>query len=230
MSFVKQPLTLPVKNLDCHTEKEITKKHGALFPNSIRAIICGPSNCGKTNLLISLIVDPNGIRFENIYIFSKSLHQPKYKMLEKILNPIDGLGWYAFSNNNDVPSPSEVKPNSIMIFDDVACSKQDNIRSYFCMGRHNSLDSFYLCQTYSHIQKHLIRDNTNFVIIFKQDDLNLRHIYSDHVNTGLTFDQFRNICMTCWVDKYGFVVIDKDSELNNGRYRKGFDEFYNKTI
>lgn len=231
MSFVTQAVKLPVKNLDCYNANEIvTKKHGALFPNSIRAIICGPSNCGKTNLLVSLLVDPNGLRFKNIYIFSKSLHQPKYKMLEKILEPIDGLGWYAFTNNSEVPSPSEVKSNSVMIFDDVACDKQDNIRAYFCMGRHNSLDSFYLCQTYSHIQKHLIRDNTNFVIIFKQDDLNLRHIYSDHVNTDLTFDQFRNICRSCWVDKYGFVVIDKDSELNNGRYRRGFDEFYNKTI
>lgn len=230
MSFVKHALKLSVKNLDCCNEKETTKKHGALFPTSIRAVICGPSNCGKTNLLVSLLVDPNGLRFENIYIFSKSLHQPKYKMLEKILGSIDGMGWYTFTNNSEVPPPSEVKTNSIMIFDDVACDKQNNIRAYFCMGRHNSLDSFYLCQTYSHIQKHLIRDNTNFVIIFKQDDLNLRHIYSDHVNTDLTFDQFRDICKACWGDKYGFVVIDKDSELNNGRYRRGFDEFYNMTI
>jgi len=32
-----------------------------------------------------------------------------------------------------------------MIFDDVACEKQNNIRSDFCMGRHKNIDSFYLC-------------------------------------------------------------------------------------
>jgi len=42
------------------------------------------------------------------------------------------------------------------------------------MGRHKNIDSFYLCQTYS--PKHLIRDNANFIIMFKQDDLNMRHI------------------------------------------------------
>jgi len=69
-----------------------------------------------------------------------------------------------------------------MIFDDVACEKQDNL-FYFCMGRHKNFDPFYLCQTYSHIPKHLIRDNANFIKMFKQDDLNMRHIYRDHINT-----------------------------------------------
>lgn len=226
MSFIKHQLTLSVKNIDLDKDKVKEKRHGLLLPNSIRSIICGPSNCGKTNVLISLIQDPNGLRFKNIYIFSKSLHQPKYKLLRKILSLIKNLGLYTFTNNSEIPAPNDVKPDSIMIFDDVACEQQDNIRSYFAMGRHNSIDSFYLCQSYTRIPKHLIRDNSNFIIVFKQDDMNLRHIYSDHVNSDLTFEQFHNICKACWKEKYGFVVIDKDSPLNNGRYRRGFDEFY----
>lgn len=226
MSFIKHRLSLTVKNLDFNKGEVKIKRHGTLLPNSIRSIICGPSNCGKTNLLISLIEDPNGLRFENVYIFSKSLHQPKYKLLTNMLGLINKLGLYTFTNNSDVPAPNAVKPNSIMIFDDVACGKQDNIRAYFCMGRHNSIDSFYLCQSYTHVPKHLIRDNANLIIIFRQDDMNLRHIYSDHLNNDLTFEEFHNICKSCWTAKYGFVVIDKDSPLNNGRIRRGFDEFY----
>jgi len=41
------------------------------------------------------------------------------------------------------------------------------------MGRHKNMDSFYRCQTYTHIPKHLIRDNANMIIMFKQDDLNM---------------------------------------------------------
>lgn len=62
-----------------------------------------------------------------------------------------------------------------MIFDDVACEKQNNIRNYFTMGRHNNIYTFYLCQTYSYVQKQLIRDNANLIILFKQDERNLRH-------------------------------------------------------
>jgi len=76
------------------------------------------------------------------------------------------MGYYTFSQNDEVLLPAKAKENSIMIFYDVACEKQDNIRSYFCMGRHKNIDSFYLCQTYTHIPKHLIRDNANMIIIF----------------------------------------------------------------
>jgi len=95
------------------------------------------------------------------------------------------MGYHTFSHNEGVLDPSEAQNNSIMIFDDVACEKRDNIRSYFCMGRHKNVDSFYLCQTYSHIPKHLIRDNANFITMFKQDDLYMRHIYWDHINTDM---------------------------------------------
>jgi len=77
------------------------------------------------------------------------------------MKPIKGMGFHTFSHNDGVLDPSEAKNNSIMTFDDVDCEKQDKIRSCSCMGRHKNIDSFYLCETYSHIPKHLIRDNAN---------------------------------------------------------------------
>jgi len=112
-----------------------------------------------------------------------------------------------------------------MIFDDGACEKQNNIRSYFGMGRHKNIDSFYLCQPYTHSPKHVIRDNANMIIMFKQDDLNMRHIYCDHVNTDMSCDSFMKICQKCWSDKYGFLIINKDNDMEERRYRKGFNEF-----
>ena len=99
------------------------------------------------------------------------------------------------------------------------------MREYFSMGRHANVDCFYLCQTYARIPKHLIRDNANLLILFKQDGTNLKHVYNDHVNTDMSYDEFCTLCRDCWQQKYGFLVIDKDSELTNGRYRKGFNEF-----
>jgi len=45
------------------------------------------------------------------------------------------MEYYTFSQIDEVLPPAKAKENSIMIFDDVACEKQNNIRSYFCMGR-----------------------------------------------------------------------------------------------
>ena len=46
------------------------------------------------------------------------------------------IGYFTFSNNSDVVPPSEECPNSIFIFDDVACDKQNAVREYFPIGRH----------------------------------------------------------------------------------------------
>lgn len=228
MDFVKQPTSLPIKNVsvNCGEEEYKSPRHSKLLPNTIRAIICGPSNCGKTNVILSLLEGQNGLRFENVYIYSRSLYQPKYQYLEKALKPIKGVGFFKFSDNEEVIPPEKARPNSIFIFDDVICDKQNNIKLYFCMGRHRAIDCFYLCQSYTHIPKHLIRDNSNFAILFKQDDLNLKHIYNDFsVSADMTFEKFKNMTHMCWKKKYDFVVIDKDRDLNDGRYRKCFDEF-----
>lgn len=229
MEFKKQSAKLPVINFDQIVQSKKSgqrKRHGPLLPNSVRAVICGPSNCGKTNALFALITHPNGLRFENVYVYSKSLNQPKYQFLKQLLESIKDIGYFPFNDHEDVVKPDETRPNSLMVFDDVACEKQDNMRAFFCMGRHRDVDCFYLCQTYAHVPKHLVRDNTNFLILFRQDEMNLKHIYDDHVNTDMPYTQFKELCAQCWnVDKYSFIVVDKDSELHEGRYRKGFDCF-----
>ena len=46
------------------------RRHGELLPNNIRGIFCGPSNCGKTNALLTLITNPSGLKFENICLLN----------------------------------------------------------------------------------------------------------------------------------------------------------------
>lgn len=223
MRFVKQPCSLKVRKSDVEKQHERPHRHGALLPDDIRCIICGPSNTGKTSSIFCLLTHKNGLRFENVYIYSKSLAQPKYQLLAEILKRVENLGYFTFSNNDDVIGYEEARPNSVIIFDDVACDKQDRIREYFSMGRHNGLDCFYICQTFTRIPKHLIRDNVNFLILFRQDDINLKHIYDENVSTDMTFAEFKDFCLHCWKKDYGFVVIDKTRKF--GRYRNGFDEF-----
>lgn len=218
--------TLPMSNFDEYLpETNNTKKrHSPLLPNTITCIVCGPSNCGKTNVVFNLLFEPHGLKFANIYVFSKSLHQPKYKLLESVFEN-SGIGYFQFSDSDSVITPDEAESDSVMLFDDIACEKHDNIRSYFTMGRHKNIDSFYLGQTYSKIPKQLVRDNANLLVVFKQDEMNLRHIFTDHVTPDISFGDLKNICALAWKDKHGFVVIDKDSEITEGRYRIGFDRF-----
>lgn len=230
MKFVKQPNKLSIVNLDELINKNPRdnkfKKHGKLLPNNVRSLIVGPSSCGKTNVMLNLLFSPDGLYFENIYVFSKTLYQRKYEFLKCVLSNIPGIGYFAYSENEEVPSPNQIQPNSVIIFDDVSCEKQNNIKNYFSMGRHNSVDSFFICQTYSRISKQLVRDNANLVIVFRQDERNLQHIYRDHVNLDMNFDEFKLLCSKVWSQSQNnFLVIVKDCDIDKGRYRSGFDVF-----
>ena len=229
MRFAKQPNAIRVtanRTLEDLTwDESRSRRHGSLLPNSVRAVICGPSGCGKTNVLLSLLESPNGLRFENVYVYSKSLRQPKYRYLERVLSRVGGLGYFPYSDTAEIVPPRDALPDSIFVFDDVACDEQNAIREYFSMGRHANVDCFYLCQSYARIPKHLIRDNVNFLVLFKQDGTNLRRVYNDHVNTDMTFEAFNDLCARCWRRRYDFVVIDKDRTMYDGRYRRGFNEF-----
>lgn len=226
MKFIKQRVTLPVKQIDCDVCNEASKKHCVLFPDCTRCIISGPSASGKTNLLMNILFHPNGIKFCNIYIFCKSLFQPKYKYLEKVISKVPQIKLYKFSSDQDMPEAQEVRENSVIIFDDVMCDPQSVVRNYFSMGRHKSLDVFYLAQTFAKIPKHLIRDNCNLIVVFSQDALNLKHVYDDYVNADMTFEKFKNLCRECWNgENHGFLTICMENKINEGKYRRGLDEY-----
>ena len=91
--------------------------------------------------------------------------------------------------------------------------------------RHSGVDVFYLSQTCSQVPKQLVRDNANLVALFRQDELNLKHAYNDHVNTDMRYKTFKNICTEAWTDRYGCLVVVKVSPMDSGRYRVGFDRF-----
>lgn len=224
MNFIKHPVSLDICEVISQKQSNFVR-HSQLLPNSIRCIICGPSNCGKTNVIISLLFHENGLKFKNVYLYSKTIFQAKYQLLENVLQRVPEVSYFPFNDSDQVIHPNDALPNAIFIFDDVACENQSNIRNYFSMGRHNLIDCFYLTQTYSKIPKQLIRDNVNFLIVFKQDEINLKHIYIEHVNTDISWLKFKEMCSKIWEQPYNFLIINKDCSIHNGRYRQMFDTF-----
>ena len=88
-----------------------------------------------------------------------------------------------------------------------------------------NLDCFYVAQNYFKLPRQTIRENANFIILFKQDGKNLSNIYQDHC-TDISKKDFIEFYNKCFNSRYGFAVIDLNSDNVFGKYKRCFDEFY----
>jgi hypothetical protein len=227
---------------DCSKEFNIPRtnlaKHSILFPKNIFCVISGSTGSGKTNLLLYLLKKEKILNYSDVYVYCSKLYQPAYEhlkvyyeKLEKLIqNKTNKLVKIAhfFGTDEKIIDPSELDKNTnhIMIFDDVMLKDQTVIKEYFCTGRHNNVNVFYLCQSLYKIAKHCIRDNANIFILFHQDKKMLRHFHDTHVSGDMDFKEFKQFCDEAWNKKFGFVVINIWDEPYCGRYWSNYNKIY----
>ena len=73
---------MEVKNLASNENLSKRCNH-PLLPQGIRGLIIGKSGCGKTTLLINILLPSGWLDYNNINIFGTSLFQPEYHILKK---------------------------------------------------------------------------------------------------------------------------------------------------
>ena len=69
---------------DLSWNESITKRfNNSLLPRSIRGIIVGKSGCGKTTLLLNLLLRTGWLDYDNLCIFGRSFFNPNIEYLKK---------------------------------------------------------------------------------------------------------------------------------------------------
>ena len=206
---------------DLSWDSTVARSNHVLLPKSIRGIIVGKSGCGKTTLLLNLLLNPDWLDYDKLFVFSKSLFQPEYQVLRRAMDaklPKETILWlynnqpairksgltldefiecvakgvekksdadcYFFEHSSDVPDPRELdsRDKNLMVFDDLMLEKQSACEKYYARGRHSNVDCVYLSQNYFKLPRQTIRENANFICLFRQDLKNTSHIYNDHAS------------------------------------------------
>ncbi len=245
---------------------ESKRKNSPLLPNSIRGLIIGKSNCGKTTLLLNLLLQPEWLDYNHLYVFGRSLHQMEYRILRRALemklskeqignifkkkseikqfgDPLELIDTYIqaggvakgnikasfYEDSKQIPDPSElnVREKNLLILDDCLLEKQNKAEAYYTRGRHNNCDTFYISQNYFRLPRQTIRENSNFIILFPQDQKNISHIFADHCSSDMDAKEFKSFCHRVWNEEgYNFVTIDLSSTKSTGKYRQNLNTVY----
>lgn len=75
--------------------------------------------------------ESNALSFENVYVYSRTLNQPKHVYLQELFSHVLEITYFAKSDKDqDLISTAEVRPNSIFIFDEVGRNNEQLIRIF----------------------------------------------------------------------------------------------------
>ena len=73
---------MEIKDLSWN-EYLLDRHNHPLLPRSIKGLIVGKSGCGKTVVLMNLLLQPGWLDYDNLNVFGKSLFQSEYKIIKK---------------------------------------------------------------------------------------------------------------------------------------------------
>ena len=171
-----------------------------------RMLICVPSGCGKTNLLLNILLKPL-IQYDRIYLYSKSLEQKKYEHLRKRLEEVsDQVGYDVMECSNDEVEHLEDLPihnQKLIIFDDFICEKnQDRLIEYFIRGRNKNCSVINLSQSFYKTPTD-IRLNCSHFCLFNAENIRKERAMIHDLKINL--EEYERATR----DPYSFLYVDK---------------------
>ena len=135
----------------------------------------------------------------------------------------------AYEDAKNLPDVIEIPKDTLVIFDDLMTDRnaQKKAGELFTKGRPHGINVIFITQSYYEIPKRTIRDNANFIILFRQNTRSIEPIHRDNVNsTDMGYKEFLTFVNSVWKERHSFVTIDKTLDAHEGKFRKNLDTFY----
>ena len=193
-------------------------------------LVFGNSLFQKEYRIVQEGFEKNLKKSEILNLFRNQDFMDPFDALEHLPKRADGQGEITaefYENCDKIPDPRELdrKLKNLLILDDCFLGPQSKARAYWSRGRHSNSNCIFISQNYFALDRRSIRENSNFILLFKQNNKSVQHIHEDHC-TDLPFDEFKKLCERIWSEERHFLVIDLTKDILHGKYRDGFSRFY----
>jgi hypothetical protein len=211
-------------------------------------IIAGPSGVGKTNIVLTLILDGH-ILVEQMLCFVKNMHEAKYRYLRDRFKkwdesdiseeelPVSKRRFYMGNDLTKLPNVEDLDNGlqKVVLFDDVINEKnQQGLKVFFERGRKVNCSTYYLGQDFFKIPS-MVRDNCSYIMLFKPRSVNKRRELAKTLCFEIPSDVFdKKVLTTAFTPdqklKNPFLFIDLDNSSPYKRFRRGFHDYINKDV
>ena len=203
--------------------------HWLLPKQHIRALLIGPSGCGKNNMVLNIVL--RWINWERLFVIGPTLAQPIYDILRDLSTTVAEAGEaeaeppVEFLAMEDAPDPQDLPPASCVVFDDCMLEINKSAARLFSRGMHRGADVLYLTQKYTEVPK-VLRDNVNMILLFDGvvGDA-VQRIHKAWCSGDMSLDEFRRFSAAA-DEPFSFTVISLTERPFDGKYRQGFETFY----
>lgn len=241
---------IPIKDYTEAEELIDANQHWLLPKHPFRLLITGPSDSGKTNLLMNFIYDY--LEFDNLFVCAKDIYEAKYSKLKENYTMFDGVNIETikypknkkkimlelyerfgkkgtlFSNDTKefiTVDDLDLSYKNVVVFDDCVTDKdQKSIEDFFIRGRKKNASIIYLSQNYYKTPIN-IRRNCNYFIFFKLQHKDINQIIRE-IDGSLTKEEFSKLYRKCMQQRFDFFMLDLATPAL--RYRKKYFTPINK--
>lgn len=226
---------MPITKIETKKTKKFRNKNDLAPQWPFRLFVYSPSGGGKTTMILNLVY--KYLEYDTITIYAKNADQDTYEELIERLKEIEEDTNKQFTHigstaDEILPIDSyDAELQNLIIFDDFLIDKQANklIQEYFIRSRHKNCSLMYLSQKYyepSDTALKGIRDNCNYFALFKgAGGISLNQMCRDLAG-HLSKDVFEKMYKQVVSKPFGFLVVDKKTELDPLKFRDGWDGLY----
>ena len=203
------------------SNKNISSSERKYWP--FRMLIIGPSGSGKTNTLLHLINNLHPV--DNIYLYAKDIHEPKYEYLInkreqagiKNLNDPNAFIEYSDDMNDVLDYINDYNKNRdkkvLIVFDDMIADIEYNknfkriIKELFYRARKINVSIVFITQSYFRTLKDARLNSTHYILMKIGNKKELKRI-AEEKSGHLDYKDFFKMYNHCKKDPYSFMTID----------------------
>ena len=111
---------------------------------------------------------------------------------------------------SDKIQPLENYENSTVASDDKLLSKQEsNIDLFFTRGRHSNNDIYYISQSYFHLPKNTIRNNSKINILFEKTLRDIILLFHERAGLDMVLQEWIFLCHKAWENDYDCLQMER---------------------